>query len=53
MMVATFIDNPSTTIICYSATNARDETDLITFYNEIVRGIPKQNVLIIGGDMSA
>ena len=57
MMVATFNGNPSTTIIsCYSPTNVRDETDLIAFYNELsslVLCIPKQNVLIIGGDMNA
>ena len=50
MMVATFNGNAST-----SPTNARDEKDLGTFYNELsslVCCIPKHNVLIIG-DMNA
>ena len=56
MMVASFNNNSSTTIICYSPTNANDETDLITFSTELsslVPCIPKHNVLIIGGDMNA
>ena len=57
MIVLTFSDNTSTTIIsCYSTTDANNETDLITFYNELfslVRIIPKDNVLIIDGDMDA
>ena len=39
--------NPSISIICYSPTNASDEKDLDTFYNErfsLVRNIPKYNV---------
>ena len=32
IMVAIFSGNPSTTIICYSPTNASDEIDLIIFY---------------------
>ena len=56
MMVATFNRNPCTTIIsCYSSSHASDETNLITFYNELssfVVSIPKHNVLIIGGDMN-
>ena len=55
-MVATFNGSPSATIICYSPMNVSEETDLITFYNELssfVRSIPKHNVLIIGGDMNA
>ena len=38
------------------ATNVSEETDLIVFYDELsslVRSIPKQNVLVIGGDMKA
>ena len=54
-MVGTFNGNPSATIIsCYSATNVSEETELITFYDELsslVRSIPKHNVLVIGGDM--
>ena len=56
-MVATFDGNPSATIIsCYSPTNVSEETDLIALYNELsslVYSIPKQNVLVIGGDMNA
>ena len=57
MMVATFNGNPSATVMsCYSPTNVSEETDLITFYNELsslVCSIPKHNVFIIGGDMNA
>ena len=57
MMVATFNGKPCTTIISYfSSTNATDETDLLTFYNErfpLVRCVTKLNVLIVGGDMNA
>ena len=57
MMAATFNGNPSTTIIsCYRPTNVSEETDLSAFYNELsslVRSIPKQAVLVIGGDMNA
>ena len=55
MMVVTFNGNPSATIICYSLTNASDETDLIILYNELsflIHSIPKHNVLIISGDMN-
>ena len=56
-MVSTFDSNRSTRIIsCYSPNNARDETDLDVFYNELTsvgRSIPKHNVLIIGGNMNA
>ena len=41
---------------CYSPSDASDETEIITFYNELsslVRSIPKHNVLIIDGDMNA
>ena len=55
LMVANFNGNPSTTIICFSSTNASDKTDLDTFYNELtspVRCIFKHDVLLIGGDMN-
>ena len=56
MIVAPFNGKPNATIIsCYSPTNVSEETDVITFYNELstlVRSIPKHNVLIIGGDMN-
>ena len=57
IMGVTLNSSPSWTIIsCHSPTNARDETDLITFNNEpssLVRSISKHNVLIIGWDMNA
>ena len=57
MMAATFNGNHRATIIsCYSPTNVSEETELVTFYDELsslVRSIPKQNMLVIGGDMNA
>ena len=57
MMVATFNGNPSVTIIsCYSPTSVSEETDLITFYDELsplIHCIPKHNILVIGGGMNA
>ena len=57
MMAATFNGNPRATIIsCYSPTNVREETELVTFYDELsslVRSIPKHNMLVIGRDMNA
>ena len=57
MMVATFNGNPRATIIsCYSPTNVSEENELLAFYDELsslVRSIPKHNVLVIGGDMTA
>ena len=57
MMAATFNGNPRATIIsCYSPTNVSEETELVTFYDELsslVRSIPKHNMLVIGGDMNA
>ena len=56
-MAPIFNSNPCTTIIsCWSGTNVSDETDLIAFYidlSPLVHCIPKDNVLIIGGDMNA
>ena len=43
-------------ISCYSPTKVREETDLITFYNDLsslVRSILKYNIFIISGDMNA
>ena len=55
-MAATFNGNPKATIIsCYSLTNVSEETELVTFYEELsslVRSIPKHNVLVISGDMN-
>ena len=57
MMAATFNGNPRETIMsCYSPTNVSEETELVTFYDELsslVRSIPKHNMLVIGGDMNA
>ena len=56
MMAATFNGNPRDTITsCYSPTNVSEETELVTFYEELfslVRSIPKHNLLVIGGDMN-
>ena len=56
-MAATFNGNPKATIIsCYSPTNVSEETELVTFYEELsslVRSIPKHDLLVIGGDMNA
>ena len=56
MMAATFNGNPRATIIsCYSPTNVSEETELVTFYDELsslVRSIPKQHVSHCG-DMNA
>ena len=46
----------TTLISCYSLTNPSDQTDTITFYNELsslVRSILKHSELIIEGDMNA
>ena len=46
----------ATIISCYSPTNVSEETELVTFYEELsslVRSIPKHNLLVIGGDMNA
>ena len=57
MMAATFNGNPKATIIpCYIPTNISEETELVTFYEELsslARSIPKHNRLVIGGDMNA
>ena len=57
MMAATFNGNPKATIIsCYSPTNVSEETELVTFYEELsslVRSIPKHNLLVSGRDMNA
>ena len=57
IMAATFNGNTRATInSCYSPTNVSEETELVTFYDELsslVRSIPKHNMLVIGRDMNA
>ena len=57
MLAATFNGHPRTTIIsCYSPTNVSEETEVVTFNDELsslVRTIPKHNLLVIGEDMNA
>ena len=57
MIAATFNGNPRATIFSgYSPTNVSEETELVTFYDELsslVRSILKHNMLVIGGDMIA
>ena len=57
VMAATFNGNPRVkSISCFRPTNVSEETEVVTFYNELsslVRSIPKHNVLVIGGDMNA
>ena len=57
MMSTLFNGNPGKIIVsCYSAINASDETDIITFYNELhslVRHMPTHNILHIGGVINA
>ena len=57
MMAATFNGNLRATIIsCYSPTNVSEETELVTFCDELsslVRSISKHNMLVIGRDMNA
>ena len=56
-MAVMFNGNPKGTIIsCYSPTNVREETELVTFYEELsslVRIIPKHILLVIGEDINA
>ena len=57
MMAATYNGNSKATIIsCSNPTNVSEDTELVTFYDELsslVRNIPKHNLLVIGGDMNA
>ena len=56
MMAGTFNGNHRASIIsCYSPTNVREKTELVTFYDELsslVCSIPKHNMLVISGDMN-
>jgi len=57
LLTASFNGNPQTTIIsCYSPTNVSDEEDALAFINQLtdlIKAVPKHNVLIVGGDMNA
>ena len=57
MVCAAFNGNPYATIVSYhSFDHVYVERDMSTFYNELaapVWHIPKQNVVIIAGDMNA
>ena len=53
-MCIAFNDNPCTNR-CYSPTNVNEELNITSFYDglsSLARYIPKQNVLIIGGNMN-
>ena len=57
IMVATFNGNPKTTLSsCYSPTNYSDEIEAVESYSmlqDVIRQLPKHNVIIITGDMIA
>ena len=57
MMCASFNEKPCESITSFnSPSNASDETEIITFYNDLsslIRRILKHNLQIIGGDMNA
>ena len=56
ILIASFNGNPSTDIICcYSPTNVAEEDSVKEFYaelSELVKSIPKHNLVIIGGDFN-
>ena len=57
MVIAIFHGNPEPTLIsCYRPTNIADEQEVIDFYDDLssrIRSVPKNNILIIGGDLNA
>ena len=57
ILVATFHGNTEPALIsCCCPTNITDEQDVIDFYDDLsslIRSVPKDNVLIIGGDLNA
>ena len=57
MLAGTFNGNPRAKILsCYSPTNVSEETELVTFYDELSsleHSIPKHNLLVIGRDINA
>ena len=56
IMIATCNGNPNLTVVsCYSPTNCSDEEDDQEFYDqltELIKWVPKHNLLLIGGDMN-
>ena len=57
IMIATFNGNPKVTVVpCYSPTNCSDEEEAKEFYDqlkELIKQVPKHNILLIGGGMNA
>ena len=57
LIIATFNDNSSTTILCcYSPTNVSEDFIAEEFYSELsslISQIPKHDVAIVAGDMNA
>ena len=57
IMIATFNGDPKVTVAsCYSPTNCSKEEEAQEFFvqlTELIKQIPKHNVLLIGGDMNA
>ena len=55
-LIASFNGNPSITVICcYSPTNTSHEDDVKDFYDDLtdlVKAIPKHNLIVIGGDFN-
>ena len=56
IMIATFNGNPKATVVsCYSSTNCSVEEEAQELYvqlTELIKQVPKHNVLLIGGDMN-
>ena len=57
IIVASFVGNPATTVICaYSPTNCSEEDEVVAFYKDMsdtARSIPPHNVLLVCGDFNA
>ena len=56
-MITNFNGNPKVTVVsCYSPTNCSEEEEAQEFYaqlTELIKQVPKNNVLLIGGAMNA